>query len=619
MVFAANRLPRSNGEIYRVNSDGTRIDLSRSPALDMAPAVSPDGKWLAFLSVRGGRAAAYVVGTDGRGLKRVSPPLFASAPNNGLFAQFAWTGDSRGLAAEITGSDRGEAGLYISDLHHGWLRVARNVAGGVGTPVWSWDGRLLAYTTNDATIHVVSSTGNHLWNVIGVGTVAWSLDDRLAASANSGTIGVYDAHGHQLATLPGESFAWAPTKSVLAVMNGKRLQLRADGTRKPVLDARIAHATPVSGTTGISWVGSSRVRIYGGNGWVGYDIAHRRPWVLPAAATAFSSVMSPAGTVAGPQNQSATPAQEALTLLPPGAQSGRVLASAIWCGDELPFGALQFIPRTQSLIYQSSCSNPSADIYAVDPNGSNLRQLTSTPTDERQPNLSPDGSSVVYVQQQVAEKCQGCPHTLWRVAVVGGTPQQLTTHTDQDATPFDDNPSWSPDSQRIVFLRGGFDGPSTLSTIAASGGPVESLGVTGYQPIWGPQQIAYFAPTSKLAVKTIDPATRATDTVSTGERNENTGPLAWSSAGRLAYLDYDTQGRASIVTVGSSGKPIALGSLLASGALVQGLTWSPDGTHFAFTATDRDGIGEVYTIGTDGKNVSQVTHNIGAVGSLSWR
>jgi Tol biopolymer transport system component len=619
IVFAANRLPRANGEVYRINPDGSRIDLSKSPGLDLFPVVSPDGKRIAFLSVRDGHAAAYVVGTDGRGLRRVSPLLFASAPNNGLSAQFAWTGDSQRLAAEISGSDPGEQGLYIADTRGGWIRVARNIAAGVGAPIWSRDGRLLAYTTNDATIHVVGPTGKHFWNVIGVGTAAWSFHDQLAASANSTTIGVFDKQGHRLATIPGESFAWSPTSNQLAVMNGKRLQLRPNGAAKPVLDVRIARATPVNGLTGISWVGTGRVRIYGGNGWVGYDIAHKRPWVLPAAATAFSSVMSPAGTVAGQQNQSVTPTQAALTLLLPGAQSGRVLASATWCADELPFGALQFIPRTQALIYQSSCSDPSADIYAIDPSGSNLRQLTNTPTDERQPNLSPDGSTVVYVQQPFAEKCQGCPHTLWRVAAGGGTPQQLTSHTDQDATPFDDNPSWSPDSQRIAFLRGGVDGPATLSVMAASGGPVESLGVTGYQPIWGPQQIAYFAPTSKLAVKTIDLATRATHTVSTGGLNENTGPLAWSSAGRLAYLAYDTQGRASIVTVGSSSKPIALGTLLASGALVQGLTWSPDDTHFAFTATNVDGIGDVFTIGADGKNLTQVTHNIGAVGNLSWR
>jgi hypothetical protein len=37
---------------------------------------------------------------------------------------------------------------------------------------------------------------------------------------------------------------------------------------------------------------------------------------------------------------------------------------------------------------------------------------------------------------------------------------------------------------------------------------------------------------------------------------------------------------------------------------------------FALTATDPNGIGEVYTIGTDGKGIRQLTRTVGAVGSL---
>jgi hypothetical protein len=46
---------------------------------------------------------------------------------------------------------------------------------------------------------------------------------------------------------------------------------------------------------------------------------------------------------------------------------------------------------------------------------------------------------------------------------------------------------------------------------------------------------------------------------------------------------------------------------------------SPDGKQFALIATDANGIGEVYTIGVDGNNLSQVTNSIGAIGGLSWR
>jgi Tol biopolymer transport system component len=107
--------------------------------------------------------------------------------------------------------------------------------------------------------------------------------------------------------------------------------------------------------------------------------------------------------------------------------------------------------------------------------------------------------------------------------------------------------------------------------------------------------------------------------VDTGAVSVDAGPLAWSADGRLAYLLYDARGQASIAVVGSTNTPTALAGLLPQGSRVQGLAWSPDGTRFAFTATDTDGIGEVYTVEIDGKNLTQLTKSIGAVGSVSWR
>jgi hypothetical protein len=46
IVFAADRAAVRYGEIYVVDSSGKRIDLSRSPAQDISPAVSPDGRWV---------------------------------------------------------------------------------------------------------------------------------------------------------------------------------------------------------------------------------------------------------------------------------------------------------------------------------------------------------------------------------------------------------------------------------------------------------------------------------------------------------------------------------------------------------------------------------------------
>jgi Tol biopolymer transport system component len=47
--------------------------------------------------------------------------------------------------------------------------------------------------------------------------------------------------------------------------------------------------------------------------------------------------------------------------------------------------------------------------------------------------------------------------------------------------------------------------------------------------------------------------------------------------------------------------------------------WSPDGTSIAFAAVDRDGVGDVWTIGADGRGLRRVTHDLGALSSVGWR
>jgi len=626
IVFAANRVGLLNGEVYRVDPDGRRVDLSNSPAADLYPLVSPNGKRVVFASTRGGAAAVYVVGIGGKGLRRVSPGLFSIARNTIPSASFAWSADSRTFATLIGASPTGD--VYVGNVSGGWRLLGRNANGGTQI-VLSPDGKWVAYSSQAfaGSVQVVSSTGRQRWTVVlGLGTPAWSADDRLAVSTNTHTLRIYASSGHVLAGYPGQAFAWSPSGDVLAVMSGKRLQLRHGGVGKPFVDVRLPKATviqPPCCPQSVQWVGAGRLRILGGReGWIGYDVAHRRTWALPGLGATSTSVVTAGGAVAAQQAAQTRPGAAAtLTLQRPGARAARTLETATWCGDDPPFSALQFVPHSLSVVYQSSCYDPNADLYSVDADGSNLVQITRTSTDERQPSLSADASTVAYVHRDGSEEnCKGCPETLWRIPAGGGTAQQLTSHTSQDSDPFDDDPSWSPDGKQLLFIHAGFDTPPpTLTSIPAAGGTVHSLGVTAESAAWGPTKIAYATNAAKLTIKTLDPQTLQAQTVATGGDVE-IGGLAWSTDGRLAYLADDAKGRASIVTVGAPAKSIALAPLLPPGSVVSGLAWSPDGSRFAFVATDANGIGEVYTIGTSGHGLVQLTHDIGAVsGGLTWR
>ena len=106
-MFAADLRPALDGEIYRVDMNGKRVDLSRSPFADTQETVSPNGKRLAFLSVRSGSSKIYVVGTDGRRLSAVSSSLPTLRPPQIL----GWSPDSTRIA--VTAGTAQESRIYV--------------------------------------------------------------------------------------------------------------------------------------------------------------------------------------------------------------------------------------------------------------------------------------------------------------------------------------------------------------------------------------------------------------------------------------------------------------------------------------------------------------------------
>jgi Tol biopolymer transport system component len=229
IAFAANHVPDWNGEIYRVTSDGRRLNLSASPAPDLASAVSPDGRWVAFLSGRGGQWAVYVVGSDGRGLHRVSAPLFPLVPNAALEAQIAWSANSHELAALVSGP---KALLCLGDRSGLHVHVLKVPGGEAGEPAvaFSPDGSLVAYTAEDATVDVANAAGKRLWSVSGYLTPnAWSSQSLLAVAANSTTISLYNSQGHAVTSFAGSTPVWSPDAKLLASVSQTALAVRSGG------------------------------------------------------------------------------------------------------------------------------------------------------------------------------------------------------------------------------------------------------------------------------------------------------------------------------------------------------------------------------------------------------
>src|SRR5918996_2993446 len=111
------------------------------------------------------------------------------------------------------------------------------------------------------------------------------------------------------------------------------------------------------------------------------------------------------------------------------------------------------------------------------------------------PQVSPDGSQVVFVRVTVNDKKDGYNTAIWTVTTANGETRQLTNG------PRDSSPRWSPDGKYLVFMRApevsGRVEPAQLFMLAMSGGePFQFTTLTrgAGGPQWSPdgKMIAFY-------------------------------------------------------------------------------------------------------------------------------
>lgn len=121
-------------DLYRVSlAGGAPMRLTRHPARDTAPAISPDGKLLAFVSDRTGAEDIWVMGAD-EPFGEATRVTF----NDGDDTDPAWSPDGRRIAHTTVVS--GERWVAVVDAEGGERQLIRRLA---TSPVWSRDGATL--------------------------------------------------------------------------------------------------------------------------------------------------------------------------------------------------------------------------------------------------------------------------------------------------------------------------------------------------------------------------------------------------------------------------------------------------------------------------------------------
>jgi TolB protein len=261
-----------NQEIYIMNADGSgQQRLTHNDAADAAPAVSPDGRMIAFVSNRSGAPELFVMNVDGTGERQLTVP---GAGGEMGARQPRWSPDGKQIV--FFGSVRPD--IYVINLDGTGLKNLTNRQGMDAYPDWSPDGRRIAFTSNRdgaREIYVLNADGTNvarLTSGILKGNVGmwlrprWSPDGRKIAFATDrdrtdGTSEIYvmNADGSNLVRLTFNDVldaepTWSPDGKMIAfhrtvLGHAQVFVMQADGSNQ----TRITELSRVSFSGFPSW------------------------------------------------------------------------------------------------------------------------------------------------------------------------------------------------------------------------------------------------------------------------------------------------------------------------------------------------------------------------------
>ena len=480
VVFTSERDSDGEGQadLYRVHPDGSGLErLTDDPSMEDAGVLSPDGKWLAYVSTKGGahtaniwvRELATKVSRNLTGNGRADIPLTM----NGNFRP-AWSPDGQWIAFT---SDRGEH----------WIGAEQGAGAGHSQPtslyVMRADGsqvRRLTMTTPD------SATGSPQWSADGKKLVVYELPTRETFGARMGGFGIAQlsatsqiveidvASGARKVLTQGPGLKTNPH-----YLSGDALAYLLKASPKEGPAAGIVYANgargPAGGVRNPSWSPDGKRVVY-----YRFDPTNRAQYtrlhswdpnheyhytdVFPTVCrksgqlaltdldfpfgnpTASLSVMNVDGTA----RKKVFQRQDGASLLPTWSPDCQWVAF----GFGTFFGGRGFAP---------------ANVFMVKADGSESKQVTQSKVNAGFPAWHPDGKTLIYRVWGTAES----PETRGLRAL-----NLMTGETTVLTTEWDNFPFISPTGDRVVFTRRMPDYDFEVFSMKTDGTDVQRLTTT---------------------------------------------------------------------------------------------------------------------------------------------